>query len=117
GGVRLYPYTTLFRSPGLDGLTIDAKLGYEAQKSKSYGITAVAQGYPPTNALYQTVNAATPVQATSTASDYSLAGLYSSLSLNYFDKYILSGSYRRDGSSRFSKNIQFGDCLSVGAVW
>ena len=108
-------YITAFN--GLDGLTIDAKLGYEAQKSKSYGITAVAQGYPPTNLLYQTVNAATPLQASSSASDYSLAGLYSSLSFNYYNKYILSGSFRRDGSSRFSKNNQFGNFWSVGAAW
>ncbi len=103
--------------PGVEGLSIDAKLGYEAQKSKSYGITAVAQGYPPTNQLYLTVNAATPVQASSAASDYSLGGLYSSLSFNYLNKYILSGSFRRDGSSRFSKNNQFGNFWSVGAAW
>ncbi len=103
--------------PGVDRLSMDAKLGYEAQKSKTYGITAVAQGFPPTNQLFLTTNAATPIQADSYASDYSLAGLYSSLSFQFDDKYILSGSFRRDGSSRFSENNRYGNFWSVGAAW
>jgi len=103
--------------PWVDGLKLDAKLGYEAQKSKSYFLQAGAQGFPPFNDLFLTINAATPIQADASGSDYSMAGLYSAATFNYNDKYILSGSLRRDGSSRFSENNRYGVFWSVGAAW
>lgn len=103
--------------PGINGLKVDAKVGYEAQKSKSYFIVGAAQGFPPFNDLYLTVNAATPVQADASASDYSIAGLYSAATFNYNDRYILSGSLRRDGSSRFSEANRHGVFWSVGGAW
>ena len=103
--------------PGVNGLKMDAKLGYEAQKSKAYFITAAAQGFPPFNELFLTENAATPVQADASASDFSMAGIYSSVTFNLNDKYVLSGSLRRDGSSRFSENNRHGTFWSVGGAW
>lgn len=103
--------------PGINGLKVDAKLGYEAQKSKSYIITSIGQGFPPVNDLYLSINSATPYQADATAEDYSLAGIYSSVTFNYNDRYILSGSLRRDGSSRFSENNRHGVFWSVGGAW
>lgn len=36
---------------------------------------------------------------------------------NYFEKYYLIGSYRRDGSSGFAKNAKWGNFGSIGAAW
>ena len=36
---------------------------------------------------------------------------------SYDDKYYISGSYRRDGSSKFSKDTRWGNFWSVGASW
>lgn len=98
-------------------IRLDAKLGYEVQKSKSYVVYQAGQGFPPTNQLYYGINSATPVGASSNGSDYSFAGLYSSATFSYQNKYILSGSFRRDGSSRFSQNNLYGNFWSVGAAW
>lgn len=38
-------------------------------------------------------------------------------SYNYNQKYYLEGSYRRDGSSRFSADTRWGDFWSVGGSW
>ncbi|WP_114781963.1 SusC/RagA family TonB-linked outer membrane protein [Botryobacter ruber] len=106
-----------FQVPGVDKFTADATVGYEAQKSREYNITTNATGYPPTTALPSSIVAATPVSASATASDYSFASLFSRLTLNFADKYILSGSFRRDGSSRFGSNNRYGNFWSVGASW
>ena len=36
---------------------------------------------------------------------------------NYADKYYLTASYRRDGSSRFHKDNRWGTFWSAGAGW
>jgi TonB-linked SusC/RagA family outer membrane protein len=110
-----FDYNTVF---GTSGIRLDAKLGYEAQKNKGYFVYSAAQGFPPSPQLsYFSTNAAKPVGASSSGSDYSFASVYSNVSASYSDRYILSGSFRRDGSSRFSSNNLYGNFWSVGAAW
>src|SRR5206468_9237036 len=79
--------------------------------------TTTSEGFPPTNDLYLSVNAATPTLAQASGSDYDIAGVYSAATLGYNGKYILSGSFRRDGSSRFSEQNRFGNFWSTGVAW
>lgn len=39
------------------------------------------------------------------------------LSYNYVNKYFVEGSYRKDGSTKFSPDTRWGDFYSVGASW
>ncbi|GHB68885.1 SusC/RagA family TonB-linked outer membrane protein [Persicitalea jodogahamensis] len=96
---------------------LDLKLGYEAQKSKLYGISAQGQGFPPTTDLILPNVAATPTTASAFGSDYSFNSILSNAAFNYKDRYSLSGSFRRDGSSRFGSNNRYGNFWSVGAAW
>jgi TonB-dependent starch-binding outer membrane protein SusC len=96
--------------------TVDAKAGYESILSKATFITANSQNYP-TARLDLSVNASSPTAANVNGTDYSFASEYSSVSFNYDDKYILSGNFRRDGSSRFSPAHKYGDFPSVGFAW
>lgn len=48
---------------------------------------------------------------------YSVTGYLARVNLSYADKYYLSASYRRDGSSRFSPDNRWGNFGSVGASW
>lgn len=48
---------------------------------------------------------------------YSLDSYLSRFTLNYQDKYILTGAVRRDGSSRFSKEARYGTFPSVSFAW
>ncbi|HWK06017.1 MAG TPA: SusC/RagA family TonB-linked outer membrane protein [Puia sp.] len=97
-------------------LVADVKLGYESILSKAYFIQANAQNFPHV-ALDLSTIASTATAASATAADYSFASVYSNLTLNYKDKYILSGNFRRDGSSRFSTSNKYGNFPSVGLSW
>lgn len=48
---------------------------------------------------------------------YKYASLFGRVNYNWDGKYILSGTFRRDGSSRFGPGRQFGDFGSAGAAW
>ncbi|TJZ61082.1 TonB-dependent receptor [Sphingobacterium olei] len=52
-----------------------------------------------------------------TSSDYRLASLLGQLNYDYLGRYHFSTSFRRDGSSRFSKQSRWGNFWSVGAAW
>lgn len=49
--------------------------------------------------------------------EYKLASYLAKVDYNYSDKYFLSGSFRRDGSSRFHPDSRWGNFWSVGASW
>jgi len=50
-------------------------------------------------------------------SEWNLAGLFGRLQYTYDNKYILSASLRRDGSSRFGTNNRWGWFPAVSAAW
>src|SRR5690606_20178126 len=61
--------------------------------------------------------AATPnsvLGGNATSTLFSLAG---SLDYNYDDKYLLSATVRRDGSSRFGTNTKYGTFWGASAAW
>lgn len=49
--------------------------------------------------------------------DYRLISYYGRLIYNYKDRYLISGTLRRDGSSRFGSNERFGVFPSVSLGW
>ncbi len=110
-----FDYSSSFGNEGK--IRLDAKLGYEVQKNKGYFVYSAGQGFPPTNQLFYSTNSATPIGASSSGSDYDFAGIYSAATINYDGRYVLSGSFRRDGSSRFSENNLYGNFWSAGAAW
>lgn len=48
---------------------------------------------------------------------YRTEGFFGRVNYDYSEKYFLSGSYRRDGSSRFYKDARWGSFWSLGAGW
>ena len=56
-------------------------------------------------------------QTSSYTADYITQGLIARVQYDYGGKYFLSGSYRRDGSSRFAPGHRWGNFGSVGAAW
>ncbi len=53
----------------------------------------------------------------SESNGYFVEGYFSRLQYNYNQKYFLTGSYRKDGSSRFHPDNRWGDFWSVGGSW
>ena len=104
--------------PRVDNFYLDATAGYETQKSSEYYTSVVATGFPTTQPLLTaSVNASTPTTASQSFSDYTFISYYSRASINFQNRYSLTGSYRRDGSSRFGVNNEFGNFWSVGGAW
>jgi TonB-dependent starch-binding outer membrane protein SusC len=51
------------------------------------------------------------------AKAWTLASLFTRIGYNYGSKYILQGTFRRDGSSRFGSENQYGNFFSGSAAW
>jgi len=69
---------------------------------------------------FETFNVLDPVKAapdTTTDTDVVLIGLFARTNLNFKDKYLLTLSYRRDGSSRFSENNRWGNFPAAAFAW
>lgn len=109
-------YRQYFKGKGSD-FYADIKLGYEAQQSKEQDIDARKEGFPPTTELNAPTAGATPAAFNGTGTDYTFASIFSAVSVNYKNRYVVTGSFRRDGSSRFGRNNRYGNFWSVGAAW
>ncbi|WP_343690276.1 TonB-dependent receptor [Chitinophaga sp.] len=48
---------------------------------------------------------------------YRTEGYLSRVNYSFDDKYYLSGSFRRDGTSRFSEDLRWGNFWSIGGAW
>ena len=95
----------------------DVKLGYEASAIKTYQLQAGGQAFPSTLALQYLASAATPTTAFAVPTDRTNTSLFSVADVNYKDKYVVTGSFRRDGSSVFGANYRYGNFYSVGGTW
>ncbi len=62
-------------------------------------------------------NAAKMLSLGSNTAKYTLESYFGRVQYSYADKYYVSGSYRRDGSSRFHPDHRWGNFWSVGATW
>jgi len=69
------------------------------------------------SASIQTLNDAVAVTGNTTSTQSVLISYFGRLQYGFRDKYFLSGSIRRDGSSRFGINDQFGTFPSASLKW
>ena len=56
-------------------------------------------------------------QLSSYTADYNTQGFLARVQYEYGDRYFVSGSYRRDGSSRFAPGHRWGNFGSAGLAW
>jgi TonB-linked SusC/RagA family outer membrane protein len=107
---------TLNYSKNFDGHNIDALLGQEGQKI-SYKETYLAGSNYPIDYLNDVELAATPSDAVTSRREIVLNSYFSRLEYNLNQKYYLSGSFRMDGSSRFSEKNRWAPFWSVGGKY
>ena len=69
------------------------------------------------NGIFEFANFSNIVDLDGATFDSSLEGYFSRLNYNYDNKYYISGSIRRDGSSIFQTDRRWGTFYSVGASW
>jgi TonB-linked SusC/RagA family outer membrane protein len=94
---------------------INALADYSAQKYNYNYNYIYAFGFP--DDKINTLNAATNFTASSDVEEWTLLSWVGRLNYNYDNKYLSSVSIRRDGSSRFGYNNQYGNFPSISAGW
>jgi len=100
-----------------DKADVNFLAGHEAQKTKDNRIGGGGTGVPLTTAItYPSVTTPT-VTAVWVPTSNDIESYFSRALLNYSNKYNLSATVRRDGSSRFGPNDRWGIFWSVGAGW
>lgn len=93
--------------------------GYEYQKTISNGLNAGNQGFPYDAVAWHNLGLGTyakpPVGSFLTTG--ANASFISRLNYSYKDKYLLTANFRRDGSSNFAANKQWGNFGGVSLAW
>lgn len=95
---------------------VNVMLGQELSSTSYRYSVASSEGFP-SSSFQELTAGANPVEARSDHTDTKLTSFFGRLNYSYDNKYIGSLSYRRDGSSRFSKDHLYASFWSVGAQW
>ena len=95
--------------------------GYEAIDNESRGLNAEMSGFVTTDPNAWYIQDALGDPSTQNVNSFgaisSLTSLFGKIDYNYANKYYLSGTIRRDGSSRFGPNNRYGTFPAVSAAW
>jgi TonB-linked SusC/RagA family outer membrane protein len=94
---------------------IEALAGYTASKFNQESSIVNGTDYP--NDEIPWINQAATTNGTSNADTWSLLSAIGRLNYNYKGKYMLSGSIRSDGSSRFGSARKYGYFPAISAGW
>ncbi|MBT1701292.1 TonB-dependent receptor [Fulvivirgaceae bacterium PWU4] len=118
GGIKTWiaePQIEYKRSIGKGIITM--LVGTSFQETKKTNEVKMASGFT-SDALLENIKAATNVRFTlSDFYQYRYTSIFGRFNYSLKDKYILNLTARRDGSSRFGPDNQFGDFGAVGAAW
>ena len=95
---------------------ISATAGYTVQESRDKGVNI--NGYPFANDLIRTINAAQAISAWGESfNEWSMISYLGRVNYAFKDKYLLTGTFRADGSSRFGKNHRYAYFPSAACAW
>jgi TonB-dependent starch-binding outer membrane protein SusC len=95
---------------------VDGLVGFEYRSETNEGISASGDGFP--TFQFTTLNtAANAVSVGEFWSGFRRQGVFGTVNYNFDGRYILSGTLRYDGSSRFGENNKFGVFPSVKFAW
>jgi len=95
----------------------DVKAGVEAYQLKDFFLQASGKVTPETLALTYLATTGTPSGAYSVPDQITTNSVFSVADFNIKDRYVISGSFRRDGSSNFGADHRWGNFYSIGATW
>lgn len=99
--------------------TFSAMAGFEAIKKSGKSLSASDQDFPveQEELIFIGKGSGKFVQSSQGAGASSLASFFGRASYDYKGKYYVSGTLRRDGSSKFIKDNKWGTFYSVSAGW
>ncbi|MGA0555560.1 SusC/RagA family TonB-linked outer membrane protein [Larkinella sp. VNQ87] len=108
---QLLTYTPKFG----DSHTVEALVGYTAQQETVRGISGTGNTFP--DDLVPYLGAASIRSSNSYEFGWTMLAFLSRVNYSYKDKYLLSASYRREGSSRFGAKNKYGDFPAASIGW
>jgi TonB-linked SusC/RagA family outer membrane protein len=103
-------YTKSFGNHNFDALVIQ-----EAYKYELDALGAQGEGFLP--GVYVLNGSTTPSNVSGATTEERISSYLGRLSYNYGEKYFFEGSFRRDGSTRFNKDVRWGSFYAVGGSW
>ncbi len=95
--------------------TFDLLGGFTAQKAINDGISAGAANFP--DNLVENINGGTVNSGSQNIQEYTILSWLSRVNYSFNDKYLFTGTLRRDGSSRFGANNRWGTFPSASVGW
>ena len=95
---------------------LDGLVGFEYRRENNESITANGQGFP-TYQFTSLNNAATPASVGEFFTGFRRNGVFSKVNYGFDRKYLVSFTLRRDGSSRFGADNQYGTFWGVSGAW
>jgi TonB-linked SusC/RagA family outer membrane protein len=95
---------------------LSALVGGSYKKNTGYTSSVYGTGYTNDN-LLGSIDGAATISTTDNSAIYKYVAAFARLKYIYDQKYIVDLTGRRDGSSNFGPNNQFGNFGSVGAGW
>lgn len=118
GSTKTLTNTARYSFDFIDKHNFNVLAGLEAvdNRTESFGVTA--QGFA--NPKLRTIGTASQISPDGWRggiSEWSLVSFFGSFNYDLDGKYFLDLSYRRDGSSRFGKNVRYANFWSVGGSW
>ena len=97
---------------------VNVLLGFTQQEAKSEVFNAGAEGFVTDELLYNSIQSGSNIlRPASDSYAWVLHSYLARLTYNYANKYYLSTSIRRDGSSRFGANNKWGNFPSLALSW
>ena len=95
--------------------SLDVLVGYTAQQEQVRGLIGSGNTFP--DDLVPFLGSASIRSANSYEFGWSLLAFLSRVNYSYKDKYLLTALFRREGSSRFGANNQYGSFPAASAGW
>lgn len=107
--------TTLNYAGSFSKHNLNALLGYEVEERIRTYMKASAKNYS-TDVLPELANGQ-PYESSSSVNEAAVMSYLANVNYDYNNKYYLSGSFRRDGSSRLGKDNRWANFWSVSGAW
>lgn len=113
--VKMVSSTTANYNKTFNGHNLDALVGFEAEKNETEFIRATGKNLP--SSVLHTVATAGELDAKAYSWGNNMMSVLSRLQYNFDERYYLSGSFRRDGSSRLGPDSRWGNFWSLAGSW
>lgn len=107
--------TATYTQTFADRHSVGIMAGFEAEKNTSDYTEATGSNFP--TSTIHTISTAGVQTSSGYSWGNSMVSILSKVDYNYDERYFLSGSYRRDGSSRLSADHRWGNFWSVAGAW